>query len=144
MRVVVAKMKLEITDQPSEADSSAIANGLSQHATKASHPWDEQELAVFYRNEKGEIIAGLTGVTFWKCLSIKHLWVSEELRGKGIGRALMEAAEKEAMNRGCTLSSLDTYTFQSPEFYDRLGYKLCGQMNDFPEGETRLFYSKKI
>ena len=34
---------------------------------------------------------GLIGETFGNWLSIKYLWVSEELRGEGIGSAILQA-----------------------------------------------------
>jgi hypothetical protein len=57
---------------------------------------------------------------------------------------LLATAEEEAKYRGCTSSALDTFSFQSPEFYDKAKYKVIGQMNDFPKGQTRLFYVKKL
>lgn len=32
-------------------------------------------------------------------------------------------AEKEGGKRGCTIAYTDTFTWQAPEFYKKLGYK---------------------
>ena len=137
-------MKLELTDSPSTQDKKIVELGVSAHADKNNHSWDNKELAVFYRDDNGTPVAGLVGETYWGCLHVKHIWVSESLRGQGIGRSLLATAEEEAKYRGCTSSALDTFSFQSPEFYDKAEYKVIGQMNDFPKGQTRLFYVKKL
>ena len=137
-------MNLEITNSPTESDKEAVENGLSKHATKSNHPWNDEPLGIFYRDDNGVVLAGLTGETVWGWLCIKHIWVSEELRGKGIGKSLIKAAEEEARKRGCSNSTLDTFTFQAPEFYENLGYEICGKIENFPKGRTRFFYSKKL
>jgi GNAT superfamily N-acetyltransferase len=45
---------------------------------------------------------------------VTQLRVREDDRTRGYGRALMEAAEREALPRGCTKSSLITRRFQAP------------------------------
>ena len=49
----------------------------------------------------GRKLAGLTGETFGNWLCIRYLFVSEQLRGQGIGGKLLQAAEEEARKRGC-------------------------------------------
>ena len=82
-------------------------------------------------------------MTQWNWLFIKLLWVSEELRGQGFGRALMSSAEQEALARGCTNIYLDTFSFQARDFYERLGYEVFGQLTDFPPGHKRYFLQKR-
>ena len=59
----------------------------------------------------------LAGETYAGWLFIKYLWVSEALRRKGIGRALIGAAEGRAVERGCHSAWVDTFSFQAPGFY---------------------------
>ena len=73
---------------------------------------------------RGEsIVAGLAGETYSGWLFIRYLWVSEALRGKGIGRELMAGAEARALERGCHSAWVDTFSFQAPGFYPKLGYR---------------------
>lgn len=137
-------MKIEISDCPSTSDRAQVENGLSAHASQNGHPWNNRNLGVFYRNENGEIVAGLIGETFWECLSIKFVWVSESLRGHGIGKSLVEAAEIEGRKRECRISTLNTFSFQAPEFYKQLGYRECGRIDNFPNGCTRYYYLKDL
>lgn len=46
----------------------------------------------------------------------------EEYRNKGIGSRLINEVENYCRNRGVSHISLNTYEFQAPEFYKKMGY----------------------
>ncbi|HVH57370.1 MAG TPA: GNAT family N-acetyltransferase [Vicinamibacterales bacterium] len=54
------------------------------------------------------------------------LVVSERLRGQGIGRALVEAAERVVADRGCALIEVTSNRrlADAHAFYERLGYEV--------------------
>ncbi len=56
---------------------------------------------------------------------VDDIFVSEALRGHGIGRALMEESIREAKARGCTLFDLGVYAFNQDavDFYEAFGMK---------------------
>ncbi|GAQ00024.1 hypothetical protein NIES2104_65890 [Leptolyngbya sp. NIES-2104] len=39
---------------------------------------------------------------------------------------------------------MDTFSFQAPEFYQKLGYTVFGELPDFPIGHRRLFLKKVL
>jgi hypothetical protein len=39
---------------------------------------------------------------------------------------------------------VDTFSFQSPGFSQKLGYRVFGELPDYPPGETRYFLSKSL
>lgn len=55
---------------------------------------------------------------------VNDLVVTESLRGKGIGRALLARAEELARGRGCFRMSLETagWRTETHAFYERLGW----------------------
>jgi N-acetylglutamate synthase-like GNAT family acetyltransferase len=86
--------------------------------------------------ERGGEIAGVVGLHVSESLEhdgpvakISELVVDERLRGKGIGRTLMEAAEREARRRGCVLLFLTTAERRQDahRFYRRLGFEETGR-----------------
>jgi len=70
--------------------------------------------------------------------------VEDAARGQGLGRRLIGLAEDEARRRGCRHAYLDTTSFQARPFYEKLGYRLWGQLEDFPQGHTRYFLQKAL
>src|SRR5215471_13287721 len=62
-------------------------------------------------------------------LVIRHLWVRDDLRRRGVGRGLMALAEARAVERGCHSAWLDTFSFQARGFYEKLGYEGFGTLD---------------
>ncbi|MBW4442967.1 MAG: putative N-acetylmannosamine-6-phosphate 2-epimerase [Plectolyngbya sp. WJT66-NPBG17] len=98
-------------------------------------------LEVFLIDDRQKIRAGLVGLTRWNWLLIETLWVDESLRQQGFGRRMMMLAEQEAKQRGCTEAILDTFSFQAKGFYEKLGYEMFAQVDDYPSGYS--FYQLK-
>jgi len=90
------------------------------------------------------IVGGLTGRSLWDWLYIETLAVNPDFRGLGIGRQLVQRAEKIAVQRDCVGLWVDTFTFQSPDFYERLGFTIFGQLDQHPGEASRLFMMKRV
>jgi len=62
------------------------------------------------------------------------LSVSPPAQGTGLGRTLVEAAERFARERGCTTMDLEVASPRTelPPFYEKLGYTVTGR-GDWPE-----------
>ena len=117
-----SRLRFDIEDAPSDADVEVLPNGLEAF-NESRWPGHQQwrPLAVFARDGES-IVAGLAGETYSGWLFIRYLWVSDALRGQGIGRKLMGDAETSALERGCHSAWVDTFSFQAPGFYPKLGY----------------------
>jgi GNAT superfamily N-acetyltransferase len=72
------------------------------------------------------------------------LWLAEEVRGQGFGSQLLSMAEGEARQRGCHHAFVDTTSFQALPFYQKCGYTLYAQLEDFPPGHRRYFLKKEF
>ena len=57
---------------------------------------------------------------------------------------LMQEAERRARRRGSLLIHLNTYSFQAPGFYEKLGFRRFGGMEGSPAGASRHFYAKRL
>jgi GNAT superfamily N-acetyltransferase len=94
--------------------------------------------------ETGASDGGLTARIGFGWMFVELLFVPERLRGQGVGRQLMEQAEAVARDKGCTGIWLDTFTFQAPGFYQKLGYAVFGEIGNYPPGSSRFFLSKRL
>ena len=101
-------------------------------------------LGVFYEDESGKKLAGLTGETFGNWLCIQYLFVVDDLRKQGIGTKMVLSAEEEARKRNCKYVFVDTFSFQAPKFYEKLGYEEVFSLNEYPYTESRHYYIKKL
>ena len=79
-----------------------------------------------------------------RLLFLASVAVPVELRGQGWARRLIEATETAAVQRGCQYIWLDTYSFQARPFYEKLDYRVFGQLDDHPPGHTRFFMFKTL
>ena len=120
-----------------------IVKGLRAYNIGAVGKLDHKPLTITVR-EGEDIVAGLAGETVLGWIFIDLLWVSGEKRRSGLGTALMEKAEAEARKRGVRKAYLNTFSFQAPAFYKKLGYKQFGRLNDFPAGHSRHWMSKAL
>src|SRR5262245_50668499 len=129
----MAEIKVERTLGPAKR---AVFSGLHAFNKQALGKWEVKPLAVTVRH-RGAIVGGLIGQTHLGWLFVNALWVADGFRGKGYGSKVMQAAEKEARRRGVKNVYLDSFSFQAPGFYKKLGYRAFGKLNDFPAGHSR-------
>ncbi len=136
--------RLSVEDAPSDDDVATVRRSLTDFNTPHAGEEHYRPLAVFLRDDIGTVVAGLSGMTFWDWLFVDLLWVREDLRGRGFGGQLMEAAEAEARRRGCIGIFLDTHDFQAPAFYLKRGYSVFGELPDLPPGHVRSYLAKRF
>jgi GNAT superfamily N-acetyltransferase len=104
------------------------------------------ELVLFEAHEDGLYLGGVAARIFpdLRWAFVELLAVAEEGRGKGIGGQLMARFEEEARLRGMDGIWLDTFSFQAPDFYRRLGYSEFGRIDGYPENGARHFFVKRL
>jgi ribosomal protein S18 acetylase RimI-like enzyme len=139
-------MKIEVMTTPDSADLKTISQGLQAHNAKFIGPAatdDELMVAVFARNDTGEVIGGIRALAMWDWLNIEVIWVAEEARGMGVGSQLLAKAESFAVENRIYAANLETTSFQARDFYEKQGYEIFGKLENFPRGHT-MFYMKKV
>ncbi len=136
-------LRLDIEDDPSDADVEVLPRRLedfNESRWPGHQPW--KPLGVFVRDRES-VVAGLVGETYCGWLFIRYLWVSDSRRGQGIGRKLMAGGEDRALERGCHSAWVDTFGFQAPGFYRKLGYEVFGELDWSPD-HKRFFLRKRL
>jgi GNAT superfamily N-acetyltransferase len=129
---------------PSSEELQFLEDRLYEFNSRQTGQDDGQLFAIFIRDERQEILAGLSGWTWAHACEIQTLWVHPAFRRQGYGQRLLEAAEQEAQTRGCSVILLSSYSFQAPAFYQKCGYTLEGQVNDFPPGYQQCYLIKRF
>lgn len=92
-----------------------------------------------YDNET--FVAGLVARMYWSCMYIDTLFVDEKSRGTGLGRRLMLKTIEIACSHKCKFIVLSTYSFQARGFYEKFGFRVIGEIEDYPPGES--FYTMR-
>jgi len=131
------------TDNPSPAELDELKIALVADNAKVL-PFEMQRPVAAFIRSGGELTAGVSGYTYWGWLVVERLWVSESIRGSGMGSRLLRAAENEARDRACHGAWLDTFSFQVKPFYETHGYRQFGELTDYPPGFQRHFLWKSL
>ena len=96
------------------------------------------------RDAAGTVQSGLRYIAALEWLFVNWLWVAAPYRRTGEGSRLLLAAETDAREAGCRGVYLDTFSFQAPKFYEKLGFREFGRIADFPEGHSRIWLMKRF
>lgn len=135
--------RLSVEEAPSRADRIFIDQALDDFNEERWPGHPVRHVAVIMRDAGGRIAAGLDGIGYGGWLFVHNLWVADPLRRRGVGRALMTRAESEALRRGCHSVWLDTFSFQAPGFYQKLGYEIFATL-DCPPEHKHYFMRKRL
>lgn len=137
-------MRIVQSQNPTDEERQAILLPLRAYNAAKAGVTVPEPIALLIRDDNGEILGGLYGRVFYQWLFIELLSVPEQARGLGMGSKLMQMAEDLAREKECIGVWLDTFDFQAPGFYQKLGYSELGQIVDYPPGHTRLFFQKRL
>ena len=131
-------------DKPDDSVWDVVGWGIHNYNIQIAGDTQSKQQCFVLRAPDKKTVGGLIGKTYWDWLYIDLLFVKEELRGRGYGHRLLEMAEDEARKCGIKNVYLDTFSFQAPDFYKQHGYKVFGELKDFPAGHQRYFFTKQL
>jgi GNAT superfamily N-acetyltransferase len=136
-------LRLTFKDNPSWADRKIVDDGLGAYNAPFLADSRYSYFGFFVRDGSDKVRAGLIGNCYAGWLFINLLWIEDELRRGGIGTGLIAEAERHDIEFGCHSSWVDTFSFQGPDFYPRLGYREFARL-DYPPGHERIFFRKPL
>jgi ribosomal protein S18 acetylase RimI-like enzyme len=106
---------------------------------------DENRKLAFALVENGEIVGGITGKMNYNRCHVSGLGIEKEFRSSGYGALLMKEIEEAAIEIGAKIITVSTQDFQALSFYEKLGYRVFGKLEDCPfEGTTKYYMSKRV
>ena len=121
-----------------------LGNLIRAYNQSKREPSKSEPLNIYVEDEQGNLIAGMVAETFGNWLEIEYLYVQENLRGQGLGSNILNRAEKEARERKCKYSFVNTYQFQAPDFYKKHGYEEVFALKEYPYTGERYYYTKVL
>ena len=144
------ELRIILSRQADPVAREALHKGIQAYNDLFSEPHRTvretslQPLDIAIRDGQERLVGGLVGDTYWGWLEIQDLWLEDNLRRQGLGRRLVAMAEAEAVARGCSRSWLRTFSFQARGFYEKLGYRVVGQLDDYPPGQAFYWMRKDL
>lgn len=141
---MLERVTIEFVERPDADTIRVLEAGLDEHSKSIAGLKNETPFSLLMKDASGAIVGGVFAVAFWSGLAIDLFWIAAEYRGSGNGGQLLLRAEEEGRLRGANKAFLNTHTFQAPGFYEKYGYKLYGELKDFPPGHDRRYYVKTL
>jgi ribosomal protein S18 acetylase RimI-like enzyme len=127
---------------PTEIDW--IEDRLYEHNQAAVGRSDGEGLGFVVKDDAGETVGITAGYTWAGVSEIKQMWVDPAWRGRGLGRALLDAMVEEARARGVKRIWVASYDFQAPGLYERAGFRRMAEFDGWPEGHVNVILCKML
>ncbi len=137
-------MNLEPSHDLTPLEIDAVEDRLYEHNRAATGRDDGEGLGFVIRDEAGRMVGAAAGYTWAGISEIKQMWVDEACRGRGYGRALLDAMVGEARRRGVLRIWVASYDFQAPGLYERAGFKRVAEFEGWPEGHVNVILCKTL
>jgi len=94
--------------------------------------------------EDGACLGGVNAFRLDDLVMVDRIWVAESQRGKGLGSRLLSAVEEKGRAGGAKRVELNTFGFQAPGFYEKLGYRRLAALEPAVGEWGHYFYVKEL
>lgn len=128
---------------PSSSDLAVLSDGVIRFGRAEAKGGNARAIACFLRR-KGQIVAGASGRTEFDRLFVSYLWVSEAMRGRGLGTQALLRIEAAARARGAKDSLIETLSDRTADLYRRLGYVTVATIPGYVGRFTKRIFVKDL
>lgn len=140
------KLNLEVNSKDNKGDTEKIVellldfnrNHIGPQMDQPENPYN-----LILKTDEGEVAGGALCYHKYNRLYLDVLVIDENYKGQGYGSKLMKEVEIIADKLKCTHICLETFAFQAPEFYEKLGYKRTLELKDHKYPDFPIYYYKK-
>lgn len=137
--------RFSITEDVTEEEMGIVHAGLGRYVDEhIGNKRDGIGIKLVIRDSAADVIGGLLAFTTMRNLVIELLWLNERYRGRGLGRKLILEAERIATENGCIAVQASALSFQSPEFFRRMGYTVFGASDGYPDPVKEYYLIKRF
>lgn len=142
-------MKIQLVKSPSSSQLDLIYDGLDSFNHKHLPAITKQAVLITVENLSDdnwdENLGGLHGEIIGSAYIVKYFWLHQKIRGQGFGSEIISKFSEEARKNSASGIFLETYSFQAPNFYQKLGFKETGRFTNFLQpGIDKIFMEKKF
>ncbi len=139
--------RFSIITNPTDDEVKEFQKGLDAYnmgRTNGEFNSPKDWISLVLKDDEGNIVGGITTSTIFWAQYLEVLWVNDKYRGLGYGRDLVLEAERLAKKNGCITSHTYTFSWQAPDFYQAVGYKLIATYEGYIDGITELILMKRL
>ncbi len=140
----MSTVRVIIHDGHPAAETAVVDNGLGAFNDEAAPLHEVKPMACFAHAQDGTVVGGAVGRWWGGCAELQQLWVDAALRKQGLGARLVGAFEEHARSKRCTYVYVETFSFQAPGFYERLGYVTEYVRRGYPHGIAKHHLGKQL
>lgn len=97
---------------------------------------------IIYDNDN--VIGGALGTIIFGWYHLTDFCINEQYRNKGLGSKVIKKIEEFAKENNALGVKIDSWNFQAPKFYQKLGYTVWGEFKDCPPGTVHYYLYKKF
>ena len=135
--------RLVVDHEPDPLDLALLEERMAEAAISAAGVGDEEEFAVFVRDD-GRVVAGASGSIWGGGCQVHVVWVDESLRHRGLGTGTHDGGRTGSTATRLRLVMGLTYDVLTGDYYDRLGYRTVGTIENCPTGTSTRWYCKDL
>src|SRR3569832_2778092 len=136
-------MQIVVDPERNADDAASIRTG--PHADNDSKVTSlDGHLGILIKDDGGQTVGGLTAWWYYNWMFVELLFVPDTLRGQDLGTQVMAKAEAYAREHGMIGIWLATFGFQARGFYETLGFKVFGELPNYPDTHSRFFLQKRL
>ncbi len=136
-------MQIELSHADDPAHREAILAPLAAHNTAMTGRADKgRGLAIFLRDADGAVEGGMFGSLWCDWFKLDFAYLPPHRRGARTGARMLSSLEAAVMALGGKGMWMQSFSFQAPGFYEKLGYRPVGVLQDRPPGFHDVFLAK--
>ncbi len=129
----------------SAAELAIMQAGFEQHQVEHGVPVETAKRYTAAAMAGTHFIGCASGLRYHEWLYLTDLWLDTPYRKQGLGKALLENLESQAIKEGIKQIYTWTAGYEAPGFYKRQGYNIfCELENYYPTGDSCVGFRKAL
>lgn len=98
----------------------------------------------FELRDDNKLLSVVVVQLFWGQLHIKYVFTPPANRNKGYASKLMAHIFEYGKSKGCSFAFVETMSFQAPEFYQNLGFKIELKRDNYIKNLSFIYLKKDL